>query len=159
MTNYIKMAIFIFAIIPFSIIYFLTLFGLQDIRNEFILKLLEFVAVLGVVCLAAIIILFAIFKIGTLLIDKLSSRSYEINSPTTQAESQNIEPRGATVQESSDKLSGSRAENKSFDFGKYKPGSNEAANAYKQSSEHRNTVEGIRQIDEILKAARKELSV
>lgn len=157
MPNYLKLTIFIFGIIPFSIIYFLTLFGLQDLRNEFILKFLEFVFVLASVSLGCVFIVLGLFKLGTAIIDRLSSRSIEINSPTPQAEVANIEFRGATVQEFVDNSTQSRGENKEFNFAKYKQGSPEAANAYKQSQEHRNAVEKIRTIDEILAAARTEL--
>lgn len=159
MPSYITLTIYIFTVFPVSIIFIFTLLGLDDLRNEFISKFLIAVFVLALVALACVLIVLGLFKLGTSLVDKLSSRSYEIKSPTPQAEVQNIESRGATVQESSDNSQRSGGENKGFDFGRYKPGSNEAANAYKQSQEHKNMVEGIRQIDEILKAARKELSV
>lgn len=158
MPNYAKLTIFIFGIIPFSIIYFLTLFGLQDLRNEFILKFLEFVFVIASVALGCVFIVLGLFKLGTSVIDRLSSRSIEINSPTTSAEVANIESRGATVQEFVENPPQSRGENKGFDFGRYKQGSPEAANAYKQSQEHRNNMEKIRTIDEIIADARRRIT-
>lgn len=158
MPNYAKLTIFIFGIIPFSIIYFLTLFGLQELRNEFILKFLEFVFVIASVALGCVFIVLGLFKLGTSVIDRLSSRSIEINSPTPSAEVQNIEARGATVQEFVENPPQSRGESKEFNFAKYKQGSPEAANAYKQSPEHINNMEKIRTIDEIIADARRRIT-
>lgn len=49
-------------------------------------------------------------------------------------------------------------EGRGFDFGKYKQGSPEAANAYKQSSEFKENSEKLRTLDQLIKDARKEIN-
>ena len=80
------------------------------------------------------------------------------SSPTPAPETQNIDVRGATVQDLTDNSGESRVEKKGFDFAKYKS-PNEAGNAYKQSDEHRENQHKLRTIDELIQAARKEISV
>lgn len=48
-------------------------------------------------------------------------------------------------------------EGRGFDFGKYKQGSPEAANAYKQSSEFKENAEKLRTLDQLIKDARKQI--
>lgn len=140
MINYLKIALFLFAIIPFSIIYFSWLFGFDETAKYMSERVFWFIICMGLA-----------YKVITRFIDWCMQRGEDKPSPLSE-NMPNLQQNTLLDQKSSDIQSGSSG---SFDMSKYKPGSQEAANAYKQSSEHLETVQAIREIDDILADAIK----
>jgi len=145
MTNYLKITIFIFAIIPFSIVYFCWLFGFYDALKEFVEKIVWFIIFGGLA-----------YKMFTIFMDWCMSRASEY-SPTPQVESSEKAPEPTPDQKKGDMLGQSRGEDQGFDFSKYKPGSPEAASAYKNSQEFKDNQYKLRTLDALLDDARKQV--
>lgn len=89
--------------------------------------------------------------------DKYSSNEisvFENSSPTPSRDVQNSSPVAPLETKQAEVISESRG----FDFSKFTPGSPEAAKAYKQSDEAKENAEKLRTLDELIRAAKKEIA-
>ncbi len=83
----------------------------------------------------------------------------ELSSPTPQVASNQKAPLDAKEAVKTDNPSESRGTDKGFDFNKFKQGSPEAANAYKNSDESKSALDKLRTLDQLIEEARKVKNV
>ena len=149
-------------LLPFAYIYFCWLFGLNDLLYDFLEK-----------------VFFAILSIGlfwkglAIFINWCTSNNYDdddyyavellkgsqVYVPTLQVASTQKAPLDTKEAVKTDNPAESRGTDKGFDFNKFKQGSPEAANAYKNSDESKAALDKLRTLDQLIEEARKVKNV